>query len=108
LDPSLVSLVKSVSLEDHSKQADSEKVKPWLKFLWEAYKTVLEILRNIPKLEPLYKETTKKAFDYCIKYGRLVEFRRLADLLRNHLVKHNIQSFESEESLTFHLEVLYV
>lgn len=55
LDPSLVHLIKSVSLEEHNRQADNEKVKPWLKFLWEAYRSVLEIIRSTPKLEQLYK-----------------------------------------------------
>jgi len=108
LDPSLVNLIKAVSLEEYNRQTDSDKVKPWLKFLWETYRTVLEILRNNPKLELLYTETAKQAFAFCCKYNRTNEFRGLATLLRNHLAKHTqLQSPESEESVAFQLEIRF-
>uniref|UniRef100_A0A7S4NK95 PCI domain-containing protein n=1 Tax=Paramoeba aestuarina TaxID=180227 RepID=A0A7S4NK95_9EUKA len=57
-----------------------------LKFLWESYRIVLEILRNYPKLESLYADTAKQAFSFCQTYGRKNEFRRLSEILRNHLL----------------------
>ena len=58
---------------------------PSLKFLWEAYRTVLDVLRNNQKLDELYRDACTKAFDFCLKYKRTVEFRRLCEILRNHI-----------------------
>ena len=53
--------------------------------MWEAYRIVLEILRNYPKLETLYADAAKQAFAFCQKYERKNEFRRLSEILRIHL-----------------------
>ncbi|KAF7063407.1 hypothetical protein CFC21_069928 [Triticum aestivum] len=58
---------------------------PWLKFLWETYRTVLEVLRNNSKLEALYAMAAHKAFQFCKQYKRSAEFRRLCEMIRNHL-----------------------
>ena len=65
--------------------AAADTVTPWLRFMWEAYRTVLDLLRNAPKLETLYQETARGALIFCHTYGRKTEFRRLCDMLRNHL-----------------------
>lgn len=70
-------------------RVDREHVTPWFKFLWETYRTVLDILRNNARLEALYAMTAARAFQFCLAYKRTTEFRRLCDILRNHLANLN-------------------
>ncbi|KAK1403588.1 Eukaryotic translation initiation factor 3 subunit A [Heracleum sosnowskyi] len=78
-----------VSGEKWKDRSDREMVTPWFKFLWETYRTVLEILRNNSKLEGLYAMTAHRAFQFCKKYKRTTEFRRLCEIIRNHLANLN-------------------
>ena len=107
-------LISTVTGEDTKERTDRQYVTPWLKFLWETYRTVLEILRNNNKLEQLYAETSKRAFSFCIKYKRHTEFRRLTEMLRTHLA--NISKYanqtqavnlNSPESLQLHLDTRF-
>ncbi|KAF5400366.1 Eukaryotic translation initiation factor 3 subunit A [Paragonimus heterotremus] len=65
---------------------------PWLKFLWDSFRLVLDLLRSNAKLEHLYHEVANDAYEFCIKYGRKVEFRKLSELLRLHTQKVQNQS----------------
>ncbi|KAF1991989.1 hypothetical protein K402DRAFT_345558 [Aulographum hederae CBS 113979] len=78
-------LLATVSGEQAKDRTDRAIVTPWLKFLWETYRTVLDIFKNNARLETMYQSTVHQAFQFCSKYARKTEFRRLCELLRNHL-----------------------
>ncbi|KAJ4849475.1 Eukaryotic translation initiation factor 3 subunit A [Turnera subulata] len=82
-------MLSYVSGEKGKDRSDRELVTPWFKFLWETYRTVLEILRNNSKLEALYAMTAHRAFQFCRQYKRTTEFRRLCEIIRNHLANLN-------------------
>ncbi len=79
----------------------------WLRFLWESYRTCLEVLKNNVKLEELYADTAKKTFRFCVHYKRKVEFRRLKDLLKTHLhmAPQSYNQPISENTLRLRVEV---
>ncbi|ORY69340.1 hypothetical protein LY90DRAFT_667452 [Neocallimastix californiae] len=108
-------LLSSVSSEVSKDRTNREVVTPWLKFLWEAYRTALDILRNNSRLEDLYQEVVKQAFDFCLKYQRKNEFHRLCDSLRLHLqttLKYSNQpnsiDLNKEDTLKRHLEARFI
>lgn len=107
-------LLATVSGEQSRDRTDRAIVTPWLKFLWEAYRTVLDILRNNARLELLYQSTAMQAFDFCLKYTRKTEFRRLCELLRNHVqtaAKYSSQmhaiNLNDPDTLQRHLETRF-
>ena len=107
-------LLSTVSGEQSKDRTDRAIVTPWLKFLWETYRTVLDLLRNNARLEVLYQQTALQAFDFCVKYTRKAELRRLCELLRNHLQNaakysgqiHSINLSEPD-TLQRHLDVRF-
>ena len=107
-------LLATVSGEQSKDRTDRAIVTPWLKFLWETYRTVLEILKNNARLEVLYQSTAHQAFDFCLKYTRKTEFRRLCELLRNHVqnaAKYSSQmhaiNLNEPDTLQRHLETRF-
>nr|GLL25807.1 eukaryotic translation initiation factor 3 subunit A-like [Ipomoea trifida] len=82
-------MLSYVSGEKGKDRSDRELVTPWFKFLWETYRTVLEILRNNSRLEALYAMIAHRAFQFCKQYKRTTEFRRLCEIIRNHLANLN-------------------
>ncbi|RKF75877.1 Eukaryotic translation initiation factor 3 subunit A [Golovinomyces cichoracearum] len=107
-------LLSTVSGEQSRDRTDRAIVTPWLKFLWETYRTVLDILRNNARLEIMYQSTATQAFEFCLRYSRKTEFRRLCELLRNHVqtaAKYSAQmhaiNLNDPDTLQRHLETRF-
>ncbi|RZB39620.1 eukaryotic translation initiation factor 3 subunit A [Asbolus verrucosus] len=78
-------LLSAVSGEDAQDRSDRTILTPWVKFLWESYCQCLELLRTNAHVENLYHDIARMAFQFCLKYNRKTEFRKLCDKLRKHL-----------------------
>lgn len=75
----------AVSGEDAQDRSDRTILTPWVKFLWESYCQCLELLRINAHVETLYHDIARMAFQFCLRYNRKTEFRKLCDKLRKHL-----------------------
>jgi translation initiation factor 3 subunit A len=113
------SIMLSSMTEDGAKdRTDREVVVPWLKFLWETYRGILDLLNKNARFEKVYHKTCEKAFKFCLDYDRNFEFHRLCEMLRNHLSilqkiagvpgKQNRIIFEwTPESVELHLQTRF-
>ncbi|TFJ82843.1 hypothetical protein NSK_005850 [Nannochloropsis salina CCMP1776] len=80
------SIMLSTMTEDSSQERTERDVMvPWLRFLWETYRAVLEVLRTMQKLEKVYHSTCEKALAFCRSFDRTREFHSLCETLSNHL-----------------------
>jgi translation initiation factor 3 subunit A len=86
-------LLSTMSADPTKAQRDSAVLLPSLKFLWETYRAVLDILKSNSKLEHVYHAAAMGALRFCRTYKRGTEFRRLCDMLRLHL--GNLQKYGS-------------
>jgi len=77
-------LMSTMSTDPAKSQRDSAILMPSLKFLWEIYRSILDILRSNSKLEFVYHAAAQGALRYCRTYKRRSEFRPLCDMLRAH------------------------
>ncbi|KAF9013219.1 hypothetical protein BDQ17DRAFT_1343010 [Cyathus striatus] len=107
-------LLGAVSGDQSKDRTDRALVTPWLKFLWESYRTSLETLKNNARLETIYQQIAQQAFKFCLKHQRKVEFRRLCETLRLHLSnvakyshqQHSI-NLSDPETLQHHLDTRF-
>ncbi|KAI8897568.1 hypothetical protein BC833DRAFT_593138 [Globomyces pollinis-pini] len=107
-------MLNTVSNEDSKDRTDRQVVTPWLKFLWEAYRTALDTLRNNSNLEEFYQKVASRAFEFCRKYDRKIEFRRLCETLRQHLISYAKNAHQPHaidlnypETLRRHLDIRF-
>ena len=111
-------MLSSMTEEGAKDRTDREVVVPWLKFIWETYRAVLELLHRNSKLEKVYHRICEKAFRFCIDYQRNLEFKRLCEMLRTHFInlqklaqapaKINRTSWEwTPEAVELHLQTRF-
>lgn len=107
-------LLGSVSQDQERDRTDRTLVTPWLKFVWEAYRTALDILKNNTRLETAYQQIADQALHFCLSHQRKTEFRRLCEVLRQHLqsvsrtAHHtNAIDFSDTDTLQRHLDTRF-
>lgn len=78
-------LLSAVSTDNTSERSQKEFFLPWLKFTWEAYRTVIDLLKNNNQLEIPYCFVINQVFQFCYQYNRIQEFRKFCEILRSHM-----------------------
>ena len=72
---------------DTRQKSQREELKSVLRNLLDTYKNIIDIVRRNKKLEDLLVSTSEKAYDFCLKYKRRNEFKRLSESFFNYLTK---------------------
>jgi len=104
-------MLSTVTSENAAERKSSSMVVPWTRFLWELYRGVLENLKSSPKMERVYHSTARKAFQFCIDFNRKTELRRVASILRHHLInatKAATVEGWTQESMEEHMSTRFV
>ena len=73
------------------------------KFIWEAYKTLLDLTKTNAKLFNLYAQILKDCFTFCGENQRNHEFKALCDSVRNHL--YAIKKNENKPNFTNKIQI---
>jgi translation initiation factor 3 subunit A len=88
------SIMAKVSLDADAERLTRVMVKPWVIFLWESYRSSLELLRNNQSLHKVYHQITIAAYAFCQENSCHHEFKRLCDIVRRHY--QNIQEVNAK------------
>mmetsp|Transcript_40154 Transcript_40154/g.92869 ORF Transcript_40154/g.92869 Transcript_40154/m.92869 type:complete len:1180 (+) Transcript_40154:120-3659(+) len=75
-------LLQAIQAGDTRQQSQDKDVHTHFRFLWETYKVILDVLKSNSRLEEVYHETSRQAFEFCRANTRPQEFKRLCDILR--------------------------
>lgn len=96
-------LLSDVSGEDLKDRTDREFVTPWMRFLWETYRVVLELLKTTkePQLEAVYHVSNNFPLDVKLTF-ELSLFRKL---VKEHLnsVLNTRERMNSRDFQTFYV-----
>jgi len=65
-------LLNTVSDEDTQARTDRVMLTPWVKFLWESYRNILELTKNNQTFEKLYADVAKE--------GRPIEYEKVVSV----------------------------
>lgn len=65
-------MLSTMTEEGERQRKERKLLVPWLIFVWESYRSVLDILRTSSKLEVVYHKTAERAFDFCDTFKRKV------------------------------------
>jgi len=82
LDAPETILLAAIQAGDTRQQSQDKDVHTHFRFLWETYKVILDVLKSNNRLEEVYHETSRQAFEFCRANSRPQEFKRLCDILR--------------------------
>ena len=73
-------LLGAVSGDQTKDRTDRALVTPWLKFLWESYRTALETLKNNARLEGIYQVRLRLTRVYSCSYNDIFPANRPASI----------------------------
>ena len=89
-------LIMAMSGEGVKERSERQILLPWVRYQWESCRTILDVLRNNARLERLYHEVARSSFQFCLKFTRKVEFRKLCEIMRTHLA--NIAKYQGQST----------
>ncbi|KAF9016131.1 hypothetical protein BDZ89DRAFT_1094576 [Hymenopellis radicata] len=91
--------------DQNKDRTDRALVTPWLKFLWEAYRTSLETLKNNARLEGIYQQIAQSAFTFCLSYNRRVTLRLHLSNVTKYSHQPNAINLSDPETISTRLEL---
>mmetsp|Transcript_45585 Transcript_45585/g.122893 ORF Transcript_45585/g.122893 Transcript_45585/m.122893 type:complete len:917 (+) Transcript_45585:90-2840(+) len=95
-------LLRSIQQGDTRQQSQDRDVHVHFRFLWDAYKLILDVLKSGNRLEDVYHETAQHAMEFCRANERPQEFKRLCETLRKNfadLHKHGVSGKTAQNNV---------